>query len=147
MNLTLEPVVPTPRQIKILYSQLQSRAYNISHNKTPSIEEHRNFVKKNPYRSWFIIREKDNLIGNIYVQFDNSIGLNCKEEIEEKYLCKILCLLFKQLDPLEAIPSVRSAKFFFNVPSSNIIFQNKLNYLGFKEVQRTFVLVDKKRFI
>ena len=81
-------------------------------------------------------REKS--IGNVYVQFDNSIGLNINKKINESQIEEILMKLTDQLLPLKAVPSVRYGKFFMNVSSKNIELQDKLKNIGLVEGQRSF---------
>ena len=136
----LEDVVPTTEQIEILYDQLKNRIHNISHKKIPTLEDHKLFIKNNPYRAWYIIKDSNCMIGNIYVQFDNSIGLNCKNDISEVQIKNIFNLIRSRISPLEAKSSVRSGNFFINVASSNKSLQRKLSSIGLEETQRTYIL-------
>jgi len=140
----LESVIPNEIQTELLYQQLGSRSSNISHNELPSYEKHRDFVAKHPYRAWFIIKSRDLVLGNVYIQYDNSIGLNCYDQITKTQIKSILDLIYIKLQPLDPIPSVRSDKFFINIPSSNINLQTKLKNLGLKESQRSFI-IDKSK--
>ena len=136
----LEDIVPTTEQIKILYDQLKSRLHNISHKKIPPLEDHELFVKNNPYRAWYIVKDNDCIIGNVYLQFDNSIGLNCQDDISEIQIKIILNLICSKVSPLEAKASVRYGNFFINVASSNKSLQRKLSSIGLEETQRTYIL-------
>ena len=136
----LEPVTSSDTQVELLYQQLSSRTSSISHFELPNYETHREFVAKHPYRAWFIIKLEDLVLGNVYVQYDNSIGLNCNDQITEAQIETILYLISYKLKPLNPIPSVRCNKFFLNVASSNINLQTKLKNIGLKESQRSFVL-------
>ena len=136
----LEKVVPTIDQLVSLYAQLRNRVHNISHSELPSFKEHENFVEHHPYRAWFIVKLDGKCVGNIYVQFDNSIGLSCDDGMSAPQISNILNLIFSKMDPLEAIPSVRYGSFFLNVPSSNTELQKKLSSLGFLESQRTYIM-------
>ena len=143
-KIELEPVIPTDAQVELLYQQLSSRASNISHCELPSYEIHKEFVAKHPYRAWFFIKLEDLVVGNIYIQYDNSIGLNCYDQITEYQIQSILYFISCELYPLDPIPSVRSDKFFINVASSNINLQTKLKNIGLKEIQRSFVIETRK---
>mgnify|MGYP001301566232 FL=1 len=136
----LEPVIPDEGQIQLLYQQLIERTFSISHVRLPSFETHQEFVFNHPYRAWFIIKHKDIILGNVYIQYDNSIGLNCYDQITETQIKSILDLVSSKLQPLDPIPSVRVGKFFLNVAISNIDLQNKLKNLGFKESQISFII-------
>lgn len=142
-DIELDPVIPSDSQTELLYQQLSSRTYNISHRELPSYENHKKFVAKHPYRAWFIIKSKDVVLGNVYIQYDNSIGLNCSHEINESQIKSILDVINIKINPLDPIPSVRSDKFFLNVATSNIDLQNKLKNIGLIESQRSFVFHKK----
>ena len=71
-----ETVVPTIEQIEILYGQLEERLHSISHKVMPSFDDHSTFVRNHPYRKWVIVKNKKKVIGNVYIQFDNSISLH-----------------------------------------------------------------------
>lgn len=143
-DIELDPVIPSEIQTDLLYQQLCSRTFNISHRELPSYETHKEFVSRNPYRAWFIIKSTDLVLGNVYVQYDNSIGLNCCNQISEIQIKSILDLISIKLKPLDPIPSVRSKNFFLNVATSNIELQNKLTNLGLIESQRSFVFRTKQ---
>lgn len=144
VDIELDPVIPSDIQIELLYQQLRSRTSNISHRVLPSYENHKDFVAKHPYRAWFIIKSTDLVFGNVYVQYDNSIGLNCCNQISEIQIKSILDIISIKLKPLDPIPSVRSRNFFLNVATSNMELQNKLTNLGLIESQRSFVFQTKQ---
>lgn len=135
----IEPIIPNENQTKLLYQQLCERTYGISHVALPSYDSHKKFVVNHPYRAWFIIKQNRAVLGNVYIQYDNSIGLNCCDEIDEAQIKIILGLVTKNLEPLDPISSVRFGSFFLNVSTSNINLQNKLKNLGLKVTQITFV--------
>ena len=139
----LETVIPDDVQIESLYQQLVSRTSTISHVSLPCYESHKDFVTKHPYRAWFIVKQNNLVLGNVYVQYNNSIGLNCYDKITEIQIRSILDIISNRLQPLDPIPSVRLDKFFLNVSASNINLQNKLKNLGLKESQRSFVFETK----
>mgnify|MGYP006107372609 CR=1 FL=1 len=142
--LTLEEVVPTQRQAEELYSQLEARRYNISHSVLPDYENHIKFLNNNPYRAWFLIKVATKFVGNIYVQFDNSIGLHCNCDIPELHIKAVLDSLLQRLAPLEVVPSARSKNYFLNVASSNLELQKKLINIGLTESQRSFIFAKKQ---
>ena len=137
-DIILESIVPTENQTKELFHQLKQRAHSISHRTIPAYEDHYKFVNNNPYRAWFIIKVTNQVIGNIYVHFDNSIGLNCNTSITELQIKSTLKKLYLKLRPLKAKPSVRFGGYFLNVSSSNTDLQNKLIKIGLKESQRSY---------
>ncbi|MDB9934861.1 hypothetical protein OAD53_04045 [Gammaproteobacteria bacterium] len=135
----LELVVPIEKQTEELYRQLSARPHNISHTELPIYEKHKEFVTNHPYRAWFIIWQNKIALGNAYIQYDNSIGLNCVDEISELQIKKILNLLTSEFQPLDPVPSLRIGKFFINIASSNIQLQEKLKSIGLIESQRSFI--------
>ena len=137
-NFELEAIVPTQFQTIELFDQLISRKHNISHHKAPKFSTHEDFVKNHPYRAWFLIRHGLAIVGNLYLQFDNSIGLNLKTEASSLQIKALLDLVTDMFLPLPGIPSVRSNNFFINVPSSDTLMQKKLKLIGLDEQQRSF---------
>ena len=136
----LEDIVPTNKQVEILYTQLKKRIHNISHKRIPTLEDHKSFVKNNPYRAWYIINDNSHTIGSVYVKFDNSIGLNCNDNISNGEIKNILNLVCSKISPLKAEPSVRPSNFFINVASLNKSLQQKLSSIGLVETQRTYII-------
>jgi arsenate reductase-like glutaredoxin family protein len=140
MGISLEIIEPSSEHIKILYQHLQNRTHHISNTKKTSFEKHKKFVKNHPYRVWFMVKEGNEVLGNVYVKYDNSIGLYFSKRISNERLKEILRIVGMQLSPLDAIASVRNDKFHINVASSNIDLQNKLVELGLEEIQRTYTI-------
>ena len=136
----LDSVIPTPTQIEILYSQLKNRAFNISHGLLPSYETHEKFVINHPYRKWFIVKESEKILGNVYVKYDNSVGLRCDLSITVHQIDEILKTVAATITPSPAQPSVRFGGFFLNVSSENFDLQKKLLSLGLVETERTYVI-------
>jgi len=139
-----EPVIPTKEQIETLYTQLEKRLHNISHKTMPSFKEHATFVQNHPYRVWVIIKNGSMAIGNLYIQFDNSIGLHFNSPENFEQTSEIMSLVYKSYSPLPAKPSVRIDEFFLRVPPDNHKFQEILLDIGFYEVEKTFVPIKKK---
>ena len=135
-----ELVIPTSAQIETLYAQLKNRSHNISHKSIPSFDEHTEFVQNHPYRKWIIVKDAEIAIANVYIQYNNSIGLNVDSLVTCEQITKILKGIYALHSPLPAVPSVRFEEFFLNVASDNKMLQNVLSSLGFSEVERSFVL-------
>ena len=95
---------------KYLYTLLSKKIHNISHKKMPSFKSHKEFVKNNPYRNWFLISIGSNIIGSIYVLYDNGIGLNLEEK-NYGLVTKIIKKLTSRIKPLKSKPSLRNNKF------------------------------------
>lgn len=138
-DLRLERILPTDNQIEHLFDQLRLRTHFISHNQMPSFSEHVQFVRKNPYRIWFLIKLGETYVGNAYIQFDNSIGLNLLETTKEG-VPRILRAIQEEIEPLPEIKSVRKNGFHINVAPSNISLLQILKSMGLSESQRSFDL-------
>ena len=141
MRIELEKIKPTDYQISYLFKLLKRRTFSISHSTMPTFEEHRRFVNNNPYRAWFIVKINGTNVGAAYVQYDNSVGLNGLDSLNEAVLKRIIDLLAETVEPLEPIPSVRYGSFFFNVAASNSILMNKLASIGYIQSQVIYVAV------
>ena len=144
--MNFELVIPTSAQIETLYTQLKNRSHSISHKSVPSFDEHTEFVQNHPYRKWIIVKDTEIAIGNVYIQYNNSIGLNVDSLVSCVQINKILKGIYASHSPLPAVPSVRFGEFFLNVASDNKMLQKKLSSLGFSEVERTFVLSKSNPF-
>ena len=136
----LSHVTGSDDDIAYLYRQIKGRKHSISHKQVPTYEEHAQFVKAHPYRNWFIVKDGPNHLGSVYIQFDNSLGLNLIDGISIDQLKQIIDMVQTLLSPLPAIPSIRFGGYFCNISVSNVSLQNMLLSLGFEEKQRTYVL-------
>ena len=139
MSLKFEKIIPTQNQNDELFSLLNNRKYSISHTSTPSKKEHSDFVSEHPYLVWYLIYKNKNLIGSVYLQTDNSIGIDLIEYYENEIL-----LVFKYIKnnhkPLPSIKSVRGDEFFMNVSSENTNLIKILKNLDKYEIQRSFLV-------
>jgi hypothetical protein len=140
MKLELETVIPTEEQVEALYRLLRSRRHTISHEQVPSYKEHCWFVENNPYRAWFIVKIDNAAVGNVYVQYDNSVALNNLEDIDLSLIDEIMVLISERLTPLDSIPSVRYKDFFINVAATNKNLRSKLEGIGYKPSQVSYIL-------
>ena len=77
------------------------------------------------------------LVGNLYIQKDNSIGLHIHKD-NLKFIPKILKEVFKKWRPLPAIKSVRNGKFLMNVASEDHSTASILENFGAKKIQTTY---------
>ena len=143
-RLELEKIIPSSKQTRLLYKHLKSRTYNISNKKTPSFNDHKIFVDNNPYRVWFLIKKNSMDFGNVYISYDNSIGLNCFESSTAEDIKLILNLIYTNIKPLKAKSSIRSEDYFINIATSNKTFQRKLKSIGYYEFQKSFKIKDLK---
>lgn len=139
IKLHYENIIPNQKQIDDLYNLLLEREFSISHHTIPTKEEHEKFVINFPYLAWYIIRKGNDLCGSVYIQNDNSIGINFNkltlEDVED-----IISFIKANHKPLNAIKSVRRGEFLINVPSNNEELIVILHQLKKKEIQKTFIL-------
>ena len=136
----LEKVIPTKIQIDILYGLLKYRKFSISHVNLPDYGHHKNFVLNHPYRGWFIIKDKSDVVGSVYLHYDNSIGLNFNRKLNKIELQSIIVEISKKFEPLKGVPSVRNPNYFIKVASKNVKLQKTLIELGYRETERVFLV-------
>ena len=139
----LEPVIPDDSQTEVLYELLKARKHTISHRNMPTYEDHASFVLNNPYRHWFLIYSEREIVGSVYVQYDNSVGISCFNPTTKNSLELLMSSLKAKVKPLEPVASVRLGDFFFNVPVSDTNYQNCLEDLGYVRSQVSFVSPEK----
>ena len=139
MSLKFERIIPTQNQIDELFFLLQSRKYFISHKTPPSKKEHSDFVSEHPYLVWYLIYKNKNLIGSVYLQTDNSIGIDLIEYYENEIFSAIKYIKNNH-KPLPSIKSIRRNEFFINVASENTDLIKILKNLDMHEIQRSFLV-------
>ena len=134
---SLEEVTGTEGQIEALYQLLERREHSISHEEMPSLETHQQFVKKHPYRKWWMVKIGEEWNGTVYLTQENSVGINLQTN-DSRLLCKIIQQVRSENEPLPAIPSVRPGFFYVNAARQNTLLQNALHELGAKHTQNSF---------
>ena len=73
-------------QLRFMYDMLKERDSTVTISfEMPSWIQHVFFVKKNEYQAWYIIKLNDMMIGNIYLNTDNSFGYFIKKEYQNKF--------------------------------------------------------------
>ena len=127
----------SPDHVKYLYKILKKRIYSISHNRLPSLSEHREFVSQHPYRLWNIIKLNNEIIGAFYLCFDNSVGINLINPELNVYL-EIIKKILITYTPLKERKSLRSKYFIFNSNPKNHTLIEALEKIGFKHIQNTY---------
>ena len=134
-----EQVEPTEEQIVTLFDLLETRLHKISYQET-SYSKHKDFVKSQPYRDWFLIRVSENYVGSFYVSKENTIGINVADEYTSLVVSSIINFVNKNFKPLPLIPSVRSDRFAINVPPSSTQLARELRAIDAKIAQVTSFL-------
>ena len=138
MNYEFVEVLPSHEQVEILFKLLSQRKYNISHNKMPNLEEHKNFVFSNPYKNWFLVKSSENYIGTFYLQENNSISINIEEIHYKEYIPLIFEFIKLNFKPNKQIKSLRPKNFYINVPINDLKFQKVLENNGYKPLQISY---------
>ena len=113
-----------------LYDLLSKRKFNISHSKLPTYEEHFKFIESNPYYAWYIVTLNNQKIGSVYINRDNSIGLNLLEDHKENYE-EIILQIENFIKPQKEIKSFRSKNIFFNINPNDKYFISILEKLDY----------------
>lgn len=136
-EILFEKVHGSCEQIYDLYELLKLREHSISHNKLPSYKVHKQFVQNHPYRCWFIIRCPDAVVGSIYVQFNNSVGLNINTH--DKNLVKtIIDFIRSEVQPMPAVASTVAPFLFVNVAHTNKKLRRLFDELLLEQIQVSF---------
>ena len=125
------------KEIHFLYKLLLSREFNISHRKSPSIEEHRAFVLNHPYRNWSIVLCNNTSIGSVYSGFDNSVGITLFPEFLS-YRRTVIIKFFEDFVPLPGRASIVRDEFIFNVAVEDFKYQEDLLNCGAIQIQNTY---------
>ena len=76
-NFSLVQVNNSKSHIDLLFTLLKQRkiSNNISHSNIPSYKEHKKFIFSNPYRYWFIIKDKNECKGTVFITINNEISI------------------------------------------------------------------------
>lgn len=124
--------------VRHLYIILNKRGFNISHNQKTSYKNHKKFVQNHPYRFWYLMLEKENHLGAIYVTNENVVGINVIKSSKTLYL-KGLKTIIKMHKPLDPIKSIRSKFFVINVRPDNHMLIEAINSLDLSHIQNTYI--------
>ena len=136
-KLTTELITGKDEQNKILYDLLLKRTFRISHQLMPNFDDHVNFILEHPYRSWFLLKDKDMYLGSFYIHNDNSIGINLIT-YEEEIVTWCLEFINKEFEPLSPIKSVIPPFFYLNVSPENTEMISLLKREGHEQIQLSF---------
>lgn len=95
---------PRGSVVPYLYKLLAERPHeaNISHRVLPKPSDHDAFVRRRPYRGWFMICRADfRMVGSIYATHHNEIGIQVEQDQQRYgYATKAIEALMEKLDPL-----------------------------------------------
>ncbi|MGB0960218.1 MAG: hypothetical protein ACPGVK_08205 [Halocynthiibacter sp.] len=140
-DITLTKIIPTDTQIATLYDVLAKRSHGISHEEMPSFKAHTEFVKTHPYRAWYMVDQGGECLGAVYVQNDNSIGINI-DASQYASIADILKQIKHLIPPLPPIKSVRNGRYHVHVAAQNTALIQALKDMKATPVQVTFLLED-----
>lgn len=134
----LEEVLPSEQQVRILYKLLEARRHSISHSLLPEYKCHKEFVEQHPYRVWYLVKFDGAYVGSVYLNQDNTIGVNIDDEVVGECLGGIVAKLKSSFAPLPAIRSVRAGFFAVNVPPDNEALVEAMRNIGGRVIQISF---------
>jgi len=136
-NVYLEEITGTDEQIKVLYDNLKSRNFGISHEQLPQYQEHVVFVKNHPYRYWAMVIENDCPVGTVYLKKDNSIGLNFIRP-SKHLVSTVLQSIRDDFEPVKEVKSKIPSYFYVNVAYTNEKLNNILLELNAMPLQKSY---------
>ena len=118
---------------------MKNRSEGISYKVLPPYNEHEDFVKNNPYRKWFIINKDSKPIGTIYLQYDNSIGINVINP-SGILIYECINIVSSICSPLKEKASLRPGHFYINSSYQDEMFIKSLKSIGWEPFQISFKL-------
>ena len=127
------------RQIHALFNLLSLKEDGISHLVMPSFEEHKYFCLNNPYKEWFLIKSSQEYLGNFYIQFDNSVGINIPS-LNEKVLYECLQFIKNNCEPEKEVKSKVPPSFYINVSAKNEAMKLAMENLSLRPLQISYKL-------
>lgn len=138
-KISFRQITQTEEDSRVLYEFLAQRETSISHKAMPSWESHLDFVQNNPYRHWAFIEFEARLVGTIYVQNDNSIGISWPMGTADHYAAVIQSII-SNFSPLPPIKSIRPDNFTINVAPDNKLLSQALLEMDCVLLQTTYEL-------
>ena len=139
--LKYETVECSNEHIGTLFDLLSQRTHSVSHNAMPSLSDHKSFVKKHPYRAWYLIKNEKCYIGTVYITYENHIAISLPSYSYDKF-SEILDWIVHAHKPLNGLKSVRPSHYQINVPIGDIDLDKVLSELGHTKIQVTYLLKD-----
>lgn len=129
--------------VEFLFELIQERMtepeVNISAT-MPTIEQHRQFVHRRPYRAWYLIENDDGeRVGYVSVTDRNEIGIVLLKAHRRKgYGSAAVLELMRQVEPLPPVPSVRRGAWIANINPANKASIAMFESLGARHIQNTY---------
>ena len=128
----LVPVSKEKSAVDILYALLQEReaGESISHKAMPSLDEHRKFVRSNPYQSWYLIKVGDDYVGSCYISKAREIGIGIFLAHRRHGYAR---------HALQMLMALWPGRFYANINPGNEKSHGLFKSLGFNLLQMTYV--------
>ncbi len=130
----LSDVYKTRGAREILYRLLKERIprVNISHRSLPAFKKHLDFIRKRPYKAWYLISEKPgSFVGGIYLSKNDEIGILIFKKHQKKgFGEKAVNLLMKRHRGVK--------RFLANINPANVPSIRFFEGLKFRHIQNTY---------
>ena len=116
----------------VLYKLLEERpsSANISHREMPTFDEHKRFVRNHPYHAWYLIMDKSDALGSIYLTRYDEIGIFLFKEYQGSGYAKRAIKMLMKLHQRE--------RYFANVNPENKMSARMFERFGFTHIQNTY---------
>ena len=125
-------IYETPASIDILYQLLKERPplASISHREMPTWEEHKRFVGSKPYAAWYLIVDRDDFVGAVYLTKADEIGIFVFEKYQGRGHARRAIRALMSAHPRD--------RYLANIAPGNDPSLNLFKKLGFTHIQETF---------
>lgn len=132
----LVPVGKEKKAVDILFALLAERTpgESISHQRMPFLEDHRKFVRSNPYQVWYLIRVKDEYVGSCYITRAREMGISIFAGHRRNGYAR---------EALKMLMDMWPGKFYANINPANEKSHDLFKSLGFTLLQMTYVKPKK----
>lgn len=107
----------------------------ISHKTMPTYEEHEAFVASRPYAYWYLIHDGAQVVGAVYLTYENEIGVHIFEEYQRRGHARRAIAEIMKRHPRE--------QFYANIAPHNETSKQLFVSAGFRELQHTYVREGK----
>ena len=128
--------------IDFLYELMKERdpEVNISTQGVPTIQQHRKYVVRHPYRFWYLIEHDGEYVGAISATQRNEIGIAILRRYRRKgYGRQAIEEVFRIKKPLPAISGLRNASWVANINPENTKSISFFESVGFRHLSKTYV--------
>lgn len=123
---------------RVLFELLneRTRTESISHQRMPTWSRHRAFIRSRPYRAWYLIQDRDEPVGSVYLSMNYEIGLFIFRRYRGRgYASEALQQLIRRN---------RLRKAFVNINPRNRPGLGMIKRLGGQHIQNTYRLDVRK---